>query len=208
MINFIVVNCYTKSHEQAALRLIESLKKFYPENYYTEMYSSRGHWLKNCLYKSVFIKEQLIKFKKPVLWLDADSVILKKLTVIENFDTSIDVGMYFLDKVTPTRIKKLATTNTVYLNYNDKVLFFVDKWIEYNNFVYNNFINKRSDQDGMIVMLKKEKFDINIHHLPLSYAKPKNGVYKKGFYNSKEFLSTDPVIEQYQISHTLNKNNC
>ena len=123
MINFIVVNCYTKSHEQAALRLIESLKKFYPENYYTEMYSSRGHWLKNCLYKSVFIKEQLIKFKKPVLWLDADSVILKKLTVIENFDTSIDVGMYFLDKVTPTRIKKLATTNTVYLNYNDKVLF-------------------------------------------------------------------------------------
>ena len=208
MNDFQIINCYTKSHERVALNLIKSLKVFYPDNYFTEMYESRGYWIKNCLYKAEFIKEQLLKYKKPVLWVDADSAIKKRLTVIEEFDSTVDVGMYFLDKITPTRVKKLATTNTIYLNYNNNVLYFVDKWIEYNNYVYSNLINKRNDQDGMRVMLKQETFDIKIKHLPLSYAKVKNGVYKEGFYASEEFLSTDPVIEQYQVSHTLDKDNC
>jgi hypothetical protein len=76
MNNYLIVSFYTKNtpYEQEILNLKDSLDKF-KLNYIIEGVEPRGSWMKNTNYKPTFIYEMWKKHKRPIVWLDSDSII-------------------------------------------------------------------------------------------------------------------------------------
>ena len=72
-----VISYYTKNtlYEREVEDLTKSLEDF-KLDYHIEGIEDFGGWERNCCFKPTFIKSKLLQFKKPVLWIDIDAVIL------------------------------------------------------------------------------------------------------------------------------------
>lgn len=68
---------------------IQSLKascvKFGMETYF-EVVPSKGSWVENCANKGPFIANCISKFQQPILWLDADAVIMRHPKLFEKLE--------------------------------------------------------------------------------------------------------------------------
>jgi len=74
------------------------------------------------MYKPVFIKEKLLYYKKPVAWIDVDSVIYEK-PKFESFD--FDIG--FVHRTNDIGIDKITSAFMVF-NYTTNSFKFLEVW--------------------------------------------------------------------------------
>ena len=73
-----IISFFTKDtiYEKEVQELIESCKNLHLD-YIIEGIEDLGSWQKNCCQKPLFIQKCLQKTKRPLLWVDADGIILK-----------------------------------------------------------------------------------------------------------------------------------
>ncbi len=91
---------------------------------------SKGSYRSNCLSKPRFILDMMNEFRKPLVWLDIDSIVHKSLDVFDEFKDKVDVGFAF-PKV-PTKEDPsiaLPKASPIYVNYTPKTLEFMYAWI-------------------------------------------------------------------------------
>ena len=120
------------SRDEKYITFAESLKKgldLFNVNYHLEGIKTTGSYHQNCLYKTTFIKNCLLNFKCPVLFIDVDSIIVdspyKYLNIIDNHD--FDIG------VVRTPTSKHKYTDALHLWNNTLTTFKVlDEWERLN----------------------------------------------------------------------------
>ena len=90
--------------------------------YYIEGRKDLGTWEENFCQKPLFILECLKKFKKPLLWVDADAMIFHRPPFLFG---DADISLYFEDIAS-----KQVRTGTIYLAPTQRTLDFVSLWHE------------------------------------------------------------------------------
>jgi hypothetical protein len=165
--------------------LLPSLKKFNLK-YDIDYIENKGSWMNNIQYKPEFLKKMLLKHKCPIISLDADAIIEQNPNLFEYLQ-DYDIAAHYLDWkkwYKKTYDKKELLGGTLYLNYNEKVLALLDKWIEKQK------IGGWPQKNLQELLLNNFKF--NIYELPVTYC----------FINSHKFpeLRKQAVIVHYQKS--------
>ena len=82
-----------------------------------------GSWDKNCCQKPLFILECMEKYNRPLLWVDADAIVMQKITL--NYDNT-DLALYFNN-----RSRNEARSATIYIAPTVFAKDFVLQWYEY-----------------------------------------------------------------------------
>jgi len=82
----IIVSYYTPGthYETRARALRKSVERLGLESR-IEPRASRGSWVENCAQKSEFVRDVRQAVGRPVLWLDADAVLLRPLSQLDGF---------------------------------------------------------------------------------------------------------------------------
>ncbi len=151
-----VVSFYTKDtiYEKEVEDLFASCQLL-QINHYIEARKDLGNWERNCSQKPLFIYECLERFNEPLLWVDADGILLKKPSLhLPEFD----FGLYFNDLKT-----KHARNGTIYVSPTKKAKAFLLLWYEE--------LQKRKtvpDQPVMIDLIRK--VPLKIAPLPIEYS--------------------------------------
>lgn len=118
-----VISFYTRDtfYQLEVQGLIESCEKYGVECCVKGI-ATLGSWELNCAYKPFFIHEQLQIHKRPLLWVDADAVFLRKPEVLPVFNADLAVRINEdLSVDHPSRVM----SGTVYANYTPGA----DRWI-------------------------------------------------------------------------------
>jgi hypothetical protein len=113
-----------------ARRLSQNLKDFDIPHDIRHM-PSKGSYRSNCLAKPRFILDKMNEYRRPIVWLDVDSLVHKKLSVFDEFHDKVDIGMAF-PKI-PTQEDPTVgfpKASPIYVNYTPKTLEFMYKWVE------------------------------------------------------------------------------
>ena len=155
--------------------------------YDIEYIENKGSWINNVQYKPIFLKNMLLKHKCPIVSLDADATIEKNPILFETL-TDYDMGFHYLDWrmwYNKSYDKKELLGGTMYVNYNDKVLKFLDKWIAEQS-------KKIEYAQKVLQPLILTNIDLKIYELPLAYA----------FIDCTRFpaLKKEAVIIHHQVS--------
>ncbi len=194
----IYISYYTKNtpYEKVMYtRLIPSLQKF-SLKHDIEAIEDRGNWQANTHYKAEFIKKMLLKHKEAVVFLDSDATIEKYPALFTQM-TDYDISYHELDWNLQWRgypgEKREILSGTLYLNYNEKVLRFLDDWIDENN------RSIQWEQKNMAKVLEKWKNRLQIYPLPPEYITIIlfNGKVPKHI--------EDPVIIHWQASRQFKR---
>ena len=148
--------------------LIPSLEKFNLP-YDIDYIKSMGTWNNNILYKPTFLKKMLLKHKQSIVSLDADAQIMKYPSLFSELD-DYDIALHYLDNglqwrgIPSPNCQKEALGGTLWINYNNKVMNFINKWIDIQK------IEKGYPQKLMQKILEKNEFNLKIYKLPYSYV--------------------------------------
>jgi len=122
---FIVVSFYTigTGYEEEVRYLKESLDKF-SIFYDIQGIENLGTWQLNTHYKAKFLRQMIDKHVHvPIVWLDADAVLLRYPM---QFDVqSTDIAVYY-------RYGEELLSGTIYLANNKKARKLLDMWIDAN----------------------------------------------------------------------------
>lgn len=166
----LIVSFYTKDslYEEEIRDLIlscEALKLEYSINGVVSL----GSWEKNCCYKPKFLLEKLLVYKKPLLWIDADAIIIKK-PFIDNF-LQYDFGFRF--KYDEKDKKQGIRSGTIFINYSEESIEFLKKWDQECQKELNN--PKRTyevwDQNCLYKLIDQYNYKIKFCELPVSYCR-------------------------------------
>jgi len=188
----VVVSFYTVGtpYQLEVLNLIESCQSLEIEHQ-IEGIESRGSWELNCAFKPFFIQEKLLSLKRPVFWVDADAVFLKKPS-FENYAAS-DLAVRFMDRFAHDPRFRLNAA-AMYINYTPQAVQIVKKWCA----LCSEVLEKREksleflDQTSLLDALEEAKETI-VLPLPVGYCK----VFDL---DETSVAPQDVVIEQRQAS--------
>lgn len=121
----LIVSFYTKNtlYEKDAARLRASCEQFgFPCQ--IEGVEPFGKWHEHTCYKPTFILKLLKKFKRPLLWIDADGKIVQKYPEDPfNSDISLRTFDHF-----PEDHPCYLYTATMYIDYNPRTLSLIESW--------------------------------------------------------------------------------
>ncbi len=159
----IVISFYTKGtiYEKEIEDLAASCRALEVDHYIEER-EDLGSWERNCCQKPLFILECLERFNQPLLWVDADGILLKKPDLEL---PGSDLGLYFNNRRTHH-----ARNATIYLSPTPAAKAFLKLWYE-----TAQALNARPrkpltpDQPIMISLLRKKVVALNVGSLPLAY---------------------------------------
>lgn len=192
-----IISFYTKNtgYETEANFLKKSCEKL-NLSYEIEPIDSFGSWEKNCCYKPLFIKQKLQKLNGPVLWVDADGMMLKKPLLLDRLhcDTAVPLN----DKKTQDDPAYLFSA-TLFFTPEKKSLQLIDLWID--SCEQRQQVKGKKDvwidQQTLRDIILENKVNATIERLPRSYWH---------IYNSAEEESEEQaVILHYQASRVLRK---
>jgi hypothetical protein len=190
----IYISYYTKNTPYELIineKLLPSLIKWNLP-YDIESIEHLGSWGANTHYKATFLKKMLLKHKQSIVFIDADTTI-ELYPVLFDTLSNYDIGLHYLDTNYFWRgqvglEKREALSGTLYLNYNNNILAFLDEWIEENKRL------NQLEQKNMQAILEKFKDKLNIFVLPIEYT----AIMKKD--NKLPDYIKNPVIIHYQAS--------
>ena len=160
----ILISFYTKNtiYEKEIEDLSISCKALGIEHY-IEARVDLGSWEKNCCQKPLFILECLERFKRPLLWVDADGIVLQKPQL--DF-AGWDMALYFNDL--PSQHVRAAT---LYVEPTQNTFDFLDLW---HKTAQEKIANREElpygDQAILIQLLRGKKIPLKIAELPLEYT--------------------------------------
>jgi hypothetical protein len=120
----VFVSCFTPDqlYRDAALWLKASLDRF-NLSYEIREYQPLGDWRENTLFKPIFIKKMLDKYRdRPLVWVDADAEIQAYPELL--MDMTADVATGYLEK------KREYLSGTVYLANNHQTRKLLDLWVK------------------------------------------------------------------------------
>lgn len=200
----IIISFYTLGtpYEEEAKKLISSCEKFDIESDIVGL-PSQGSWEKNCAIKPFFILQKLKELDRPVLWVDADGVFLRRSRFNEFNDSDFAVRVNeFLPKTHESRI----VSNTIFVRNNAAASAVLEKWCALTEKELNNKERAMEfwDQTTLRDALERSpKF--KFLPMPLKFAKI--------FDFDDLFISEqEVVIEHYQASrrhkHAFPQNHC
>lgn len=189
----IIVSYYTKRscYEKEAKELADSLKNLQLD-YEIDEIDDLGTWNKNCCHKPEFLYEKLIKYQRPIVWIDSDSRILKKPSLFYSatFDLALRIRPSF-----ETNDSNKISSGTLYFAYTPLVLEFLRDW-QAECLHQNQKTIEVSDQDCLKTTLFKYFNKLKIYSLPISYCK---------IFDHPEDKSFDDVIVHFQASRFYKK---
>lgn len=189
----LIVSYYTLGtpYEEEVKNLIASCKKL---GLNTDIVGIKplGKWDQNCCYKPLFLLEKLREHKKPILWIDADAMVLKKPLLFETLKCDIALRIYpYLPITHPSKL----ITGTLYLQNTLAVRNILTLWDQECIKMAHQNKGEVWDQIGLKrALLNGPK--INLFSLPSSYA---------AIYDKKESLQEELVIVHYQASRLFKK---
>lgn len=124
----LVVSYYTKNtpYEEEAKNLIASCKQWNVEHH-IEGVDDLGSWENNCFFKPCFIRNQLLKWKRPILWVDSDAIFLRPF-IFDEFMFA-DLGVLKYEGQEDPRLSLMS--GTVYINATPGGKQGVDLWCFY-----------------------------------------------------------------------------
>lgn len=119
-----LISFYTKDtiYEKEVKDLITSCECLGIE-YCIEAREDLGSWDKNCCQKPLFILECMEKYNRPLVWVDADAIVMQKITL--HYD-NVDLALYFNN-----RSRNEARSATIYIAPTVFAKDFVLQWYEY-----------------------------------------------------------------------------
>ncbi len=190
----IIISYATKNtpYEQVIQeRLLPTLKRF-NLNYDITYPKDQGSWQRNTHIKAKIIKQMLLKHKQGVWFLDSDATIERYPELfdkLQDYDISyhsFDYDFFWKHKIGSS--KRTILSGTLFLNYNEKVLKFVDDWIKENE------KNAQWEQRNLGEVIKRWKDKLKIYPLPIEYiaiVKAKDKI--------PDFIK-NPYIVHHQVS--------
>jgi hypothetical protein len=183
----LIVSFYTKNtfYEREANNLIESCKKQGLE-YAIVGLESLGNWKANCGLKPKFLLDQFLKHQRPLLWVDADAVILEPLTY---FNTCVADISFRIDDIRGIESPHRMISSTVFINKTEAAFDFLNHWAAYQK-THPDFTDQETLRD--VVYLR-------FHHLSIkSLPKRYCAIAQASHFIDQE----NPAIVQYQASRT------
>ncbi len=188
--NVMFVSFYTQDnvYEKEVKHLIASCQKLGLSTDIVPIVS-KGRWDENCSYKSHFLLKMLKKHQKPIVWIDADAIILQKPILFETLTCDIGVRILDLPFNNPSKI----LSGTIYLNNTQNSHILLKLWGKENQELIKN---KKSSWDQIALknaLLKMDPF--SLFPLPAEYCE----IYDHSF--SKK----ESIILHYQASRILKK---
>lgn len=188
------VSYYTldTGYEQEIKNLINSCEKLSLETDFVGI-DSKGKWDQNCCYKPRFLLEMLEKHKRPIVWVDADAVILKKPLFFDSLECDIALRIY---EDLPLEHPSKLITGTLFLNDTPAIKTLLELWeTKCSQMLAEN--NKEVwDQIALKYVLLESGAGVNITPLPDPYC---------AIYDKKKTLKNDAVILHYQASRLFKK---
>ena len=167
----LVVSFYTCDtlYQLEVQNLIASCKKFNIE-YEIEGIDSLGTWELNCAYKPFFLFEKLQKYRRPLLWVDADAIFVQKPQILDVF--AADLSAYITPGLADEHRSKVRS-GTVYINATDKGAGLVRAWaLECQREMTNPERTVEFwDQMALSRIMAAQKEKADIRSLPLEYVK-------------------------------------
>ena len=169
--------------------LIPSLKALsipydiaYPED--------RGNWISNTQIKPIIIRDMLLHHMQPIVFLDADATVEYYPKLFDELQ-DYDIAVHYLDwnkfwNNIEGNIKREIAGGTLYFNYNDRVINFLNEWIALTKNDYN-------DQQTLNKLLP-QMTHLKIYNLPIQYC-----AICKGNNKVPDWIK-DPCISHHQIS--------
>ena len=147
--------------------LIPSLKKW-NLTYDIDYMEDKGSWEANIQYKPLFIKQMLLKHKESIVSLDADATVERYPELFDKLK-DYDIAYYELDwykfwKNQEGNSKREVLGGTIYFNYNEKILQFIEEWI------IEQKKNGGWAQKNMQKVLERWKDKLNVYILPIEYC--------------------------------------
>lgn len=148
---------------------LEPTLKKYDLDYDTIVLPNHKKWSKNVAQKPKAILEALKKHKQPIAVIDVDAKITAYPDLFERIKVDkFDIAFHRLDWSTwynRPRVRKLEIlTGTMWFNYTEKVVAFLEEWSE------ATLKAQCADQVTIEILLKGQWNDLRVCKLPLEYC--------------------------------------
>jgi hypothetical protein len=179
--DFYVISFYTENslYEKDVKDLVASCEKFHIPHV-IESVPNLGSWEKNCCLKPKYILEKIEELKKPVVWIDADAIVVQKPQI---FPLSCDIAAYhqpLLRSESGRKTEEMIQSGTLFVNYTPNAVSLLKKWDRECERRLRLKEKKREktkkeqkevwDQACLNDLLKREK-NILFETLPLGYCR-------------------------------------
>jgi hypothetical protein len=192
----IIVSYYTKNtlYENQVEDLIRSCQDL-GLPYDVVPIESLGSWSKNCCFKPSFLLQKLLLHRRPIVWTDADSVIVKKPELFTHLNC--DMGVHIREHLPETDSSKVLS-GTIFINYTSRAKRLLKLWLLE--------CKRRVEREGLVLdqealrdVIYRYPHGALIDHLPSSYCQ---------IFDKKQ--EEAPVFIHYQasrIERALNSDN-
>lgn len=189
---YVIVSGFTPNpiYEEKAFKLASTLNDF-NLNYEIVQMEERGSWIKNCQQKAEVILDALNRYKKPVVWLDADAEVKQNPSLFNTLAEDIcDIAYYAM----PRPNRHLAS-GTLFFGNTSNARAILEHWI------YACSISQEYDQKILQDILwdsnlrPVSKFDII--ELPVEYCR----IFDNK--SQEPYLRSEPVIIHTQASRLI-----
>jgi len=191
-----IVSFYTEKtpYEKVANELlIPSVKKWELDSDIQGV-PDRGSWANNTAIKSEYIRDMLLKYKEPVIFLDCDATIEQYPELFNHIPKETDLAYLLFNWYGhwrgqwENRSKMELLSGTMYFGYNEKVLKLVDNWII--KVKENISVLEQKILEGLV----NENKDLTLYYLPYEYC-----CVLMQDYSIPKYI-TEPVIVHTQAS--------
>ena len=194
----LVVSYYTQDtmYQLEVKSLIESCEKWNLV-YHIEPIESFGTWELNCAYKPFFLLSKLQEFKRPLFWVDADAVFIRRPEYLEAF--SADLAVRFNDSCSDGHPSKILS-GSIYVNATQEAALLLKQWASecYRCLSLPDRTEEYWDQVGLRDVILSKTHQAKIGSLPHAYSAIDGHPV-----DQKEILK--PVIMHYQASRRYKK---
>ena len=123
-----IVSFYTPKtgYEHEIKGLIESCQN-HNLPYSIDPIPNFGTWEKNCCFKPKYILKKLTDIKGPILWLDADALVVQKPPLFDNL--TVDIAVFGADDLPDDHPSKVIS-GTLFVNYTEPAIKLLKEWDE------------------------------------------------------------------------------
>ena len=206
--DIVFISFYTAEgkYPELAIKLKRSINKFNLQSHIVKINSNFASWEQGTHFKSKFILQSLLKFRKPVVWMDIDTEILKSPELLFGehdfaiYNWIADKDHHLSGKIPyDPKTKTLICSGGVQkYSYTAPSIHLLINWI--NNLNEPNNKNK-GDDPCLDIAFNKGNFDLKVLWLPKTY----NRMDKHSIFWSK--ISRDSVVINHDYVAGNHRNN-
>lgn len=185
----LIISFYTIAtpYQLEIFNLLSSCQAFELEHH-IEGIESRGSWEENCAYKPFFILEKIKQFQRPVFWMDADAVFVRKPDFSPYYKS--DLAIRFVERFAHD-IRFRICTASMFWNNTTNGLAILEKWCRRCQQVLDQGKPAAFLEQVYMWELIQEEKDVKVSSLPVGYCK---------IFDLDEVEEEELIVEQRQAS--------